>query len=110
MALCAEKSWKTRLLGANLPLEYALQQATDWKPDVIGLSAALSYRLPLLKKYIDDLESLPFHLKVIVGGRLAGIHGLSKFTSKETAIFDNLHTLNQWLDPSREEVEVDGAS
>ncbi|WP_081704636.1 cobalamin B12-binding domain-containing protein [Sediminibacillus terrae] len=109
-ALCSEKGWKTRLLGANLPLEYALQQAAEWEPDVIGLSAALSYRLPLLQGYIDSLENLAFRPQVIVGGRIAGNYNVYKYGSEETAIFDSLHALDQWLDRSRGEVEIDGAS
>lgn len=109
-ALCEEKNWDVRMLGANLPLESALSIAADWQPDVIGLSAALPYRLPILGEYVKELEGLAYKPKVIVGGRLASTYDLYSYTSKDTVIFKQLTDLASWLDDYQEEVKVNGAS
>lgn len=109
-SLCEEKQWDVKLLGANLPLEYALSMAEEWKPDVIGLSASIPYRLPLMREYITELEDLDFHPTVIVGGRLAASYDLYKYASEKTMIFKTLHELDNWLDKYQEEGKVNGAS
>ncbi|WP_077624074.1 cobalamin B12-binding domain-containing protein [Sediminibacillus massiliensis] len=109
-ALCEEKNWDVRLLGANLPLEYAISSAESWEPDVIGLSVALHYRLPVLKRYVKELEALEFSPKVIIGGRLASTYDLYNYCSKETELFKDLYAMDAWLDEYRQEVKVNGAS
>lgn len=108
-SLCEEKQWDVKLLGANLPLEYALSMAKKWKPDIIGLSASIPYRLPLLENYITELEDLEHHPKVIVGGRLASMYDLYKYASEKTMIFKNLFELDHWLDEFHKEGKVNRA-
>ncbi|MFD2628604.1 cobalamin B12-binding domain-containing protein [Oceanobacillus kapialis] len=109
-ALATEKGWNVRQLGADLPLEYTIDSAKKWRPEVIGISATLPYRLPALTEYIKKLEELTWNPKVIVGGRLASIYDLRPYCGKKTTIFTNLYELNDWLDKEQGRVNVDGAS
>ncbi|RCW69800.1 cobalamin B12-binding domain-containing protein [Saliterribacillus persicus] len=109
-ALCQEKNWKVKLLGANLPLEYVISSANKWKPDVIGLSAAIAYRLPVLKQYIETLEELEGKPKVIISGRLASTFDLSNYQSDQTFVLKDLRSFNSWLENYQKGVSVNGAS
>ncbi|WP_226670118.1 B12-binding domain-containing protein [Metabacillus litoralis] len=95
--LFEEYGWKTQLLGANLPLEYALQSASKWKPDVIGLSFSIWYHAEILAKYIQALEDLPHKPVVIVGGRLLSNYDFSSYCSDKTCLFPSLNELKGWL-------------
>jgi 5-methyltetrahydrofolate--homocysteine methyltransferase len=57
-------------LGVDVPAEEFVKQATELKPDVIGMSALLTTTMPSMKTTIDALDAagLRKHIKVIVGG------------------------------------------
>lgn len=95
--LFEEFGWKTKLLGANLPLEYALKAADKWQPSVIGLSFSIWYHAEILKTYIKALEDLPHQPTVIVGGRLLSTYDFTSHCSSKTKLFPSLTELQGWL-------------
>lgn len=95
--LFEEHGWNTRLLGANLPLEYAVKAANKWKPSVIGLSFSIWYHADVLKTYIKVLEALPHQPTVIVGGRLLSNYDFTSHCSNKTKLFPSLNELQGWL-------------
>ncbi|CDO02488.1 methyltransferase cognate corrinoid proteins [Oceanobacillus picturae] len=109
-ALATEKGWNVRQLGADLPLEYTIDSAKKWQPEVIGLSAALPYRLTTLSDYVIELEKLSWKPKIVIGGRLASMYDLRSYCGNKSTIFTNLYELNDWLDKEQGCVNVDGAS
>lgn len=94
--------YKTKLFGANLPLEYALKTAADWQPDVIGLSFSLRKHAHRLNHYIQELEQLEHSPAVIVGGRLASTINKAEYCSEKTRLFHALTDLDEWLSSSEE--------
>jgi methanogenic corrinoid protein MtbC1 len=62
--------YEVQYLGANVPTASIVQQALDWKPDLIGLSASFAQQLRLVRLVIGKLSE---HLgdarpAVLVGG------------------------------------------
>lgn len=57
-------------LGVDVSPETFIKKAKELKPDVIGLSALLSYSLPMQEKVIEALKEagLRDKIKVIIGG------------------------------------------
>lgn len=98
--LFEEDGWDTLYFGPNLPLEYALKKAADWRPDVVGLSVSIVYNLPQIKEYVKGLASLPNQPKILLGGRLAGKYGASN-ASHGLEIVENLSSLDNWLKAHR---------
>ncbi|WP_234982400.1 cobalamin B12-binding domain-containing protein [Edaphobacillus lindanitolerans] len=92
-----EQGWETRYLGPSLPLEYALDFAKTWRPDVIGLSVGIVYHLPKLKDYAEAFAALPDSPSVLLGGRLAGLYDLRPYCSADTVILRDLPETEQWL-------------
>lgn len=96
-SLFREHGWETRYFGPDLPLEYALQTAEIWKPDVIGLSVSIVYHLPKLQQYVEALASLPGTPAILVGGRLAGMYNLRRHCSGNAVILKDLPETGEWL-------------
>ncbi|ALC92853.1 hypothetical protein AM500_16665 [Bacillus sp. FJAT-18017] len=94
--LFEESGWETRYYGPDLPLEYAVAKAENWKPDVVGISVSIVYNLPIVKDYITSLTSLKQPPKVLVGGRIASKYQSSLSLSK-VEIFEGLTELETWL-------------
>ncbi|WP_409296724.1 B12-binding domain-containing protein [Peribacillus sp. SCS-26] len=92
-----ELGWNTKYFGPNLPLQYALSYARDWRPDVIGMSISIVYNLPQLKKYIEEFCKLPHKPALLVGGRLAGRYELDTHCQDQALIMKDLSSLKQWL-------------
>ncbi|KGX92851.1 hypothetical protein N781_13220 [Pontibacillus halophilus JSM 076056 = DSM 19796] len=92
-----DQGWSVRNLGADLPLEHALHQIKTYKPAVIGLSAALSYRLPKLKEAVAVLRTLEWQPQVVVGGRMAHEHDLKRLLHGQAYIVKDLDELAEWL-------------
>ena len=107
--LFEENGWKTRMMGANLPLEHAISAAEKWKPDVICLSITILYHVPVLKSYVETLESLPFHPKIMVGSRLLSMYDLSPYCTPHTLFMTDYKKLTDWMNDQSEEKEI-GAS
>ncbi|MGP1909820.1 cobalamin B12-binding domain-containing protein [Metabacillus sp. JX24] len=89
--------YQTRLFGASLPLEYALEYAEEWKPDVVGLSFSLRKNSERLSHYIDEIEELDHSPQVIVGGRLVASYDFKNICSSNTQLFSSLSAANDWL-------------
>jgi methanogenic corrinoid protein MtbC1 len=96
--LFEEHGWESRMLGPNLPKEYAAKMAGDWNPDVIGLSITIAYHTSTLSSYIDTLESLPSNPIIMLGGRLTPTMDFSSLCSPNTQILKTLETVDEWLD------------
>ena len=90
-----EKGWVVRYLGPNMPTNHALQQIEDWKPEAVGISAALSYRLPALKQLINKLSELEWKPEIIIGGRVARIYDLEGLETEKVHIIKDLSDLNK---------------
>ncbi|WP_424237885.1 cobalamin B12-binding domain-containing protein [Bhargavaea ginsengi] len=96
-SLFQEQGWETRYFGPSLPLEYALQTAESWKPDVIGLSVSIVYHLPKLKEYTEAFSQLPGSPTVLIGGRLTGMYDLRPYGSANTVILQDLPETERWI-------------
>ncbi|MFC0523817.1 B12-binding domain-containing protein [Pontibacillus salicampi] len=103
-----EYGWKVRYLGPNLPIDHAKQQIDVYKPDVIGISASLSYRLPTLKNVVASLISLNWKPTILLGGRMTKEYDLSAMFANEVLIMDGLETLQYWLE--EEQTKIDATS
>ncbi|WP_163528852.1 cobalamin B12-binding domain-containing protein [Halobacillus ihumii] len=97
-----EKGWQVRYLGPNLPAAHAMKHITRYKPQVIGISAALSYRLPSLKKQLQDYLALDWKPTILIGGRMTRKLGLEEFLSEQVIVIKDLSQLNHWLSEGRE--------
>ncbi|MCA0984558.1 cobalamin-dependent protein [Halobacillus yeomjeoni] len=98
------EGWKVRYLGPNLRLEHSLSQLHKFKPDVIGISAALSYRLSTLKNIIHELAHLDWRPKLLIGGRMAKSYGLSDLESNQVIVIRDLKHLEEWLQEGVESI------
>lgn len=101
-----ENGWHVRYLGPNLPLDHARKQIENFQPDVIGVSAALSYRLPVLKETIESFEDLSWKPITLIGGRMAKEYDLSSFTSDRVLVIKDLDTLRSWLEEERLNIDA----
>lgn len=91
-----EKGWEVRYLGPNLPTNHAIKLFNKWKPDIIGISAALTYRLPALKNSIETFRQLKWEPDILVGGRITKGNDLSSLEGERTHIIKSLKHLNQF--------------
>ena len=62
--------WDVQYLGANVPTTALLQQVSEWKPDLVGLSVSFAQQLRMVKAVIAELDDRlgPARPAVIVGG------------------------------------------
>ncbi|TWT03723.1 B12-binding domain-containing protein [Planomicrobium sp. CPCC 101079] len=97
-----EHGWAVHDMGPNLPLVYALDAAKQLKPDVIGLSAALVSRLPLVKTYMDAFGTLDPKPTVLIGGRAVTLADLSHAEAEGAVVLENLETLQHWIQSRKE--------
>lgn len=98
-----EHGWRVRYLGPDLPIEHSLLQIKKFRPDVIGISAALSYRIPIIKKSIEAFAQLEWKPTIMIGGRLAYKFDLSEFESSQVMVIKNIGHLTHWFKEGREE-------
>ncbi|SFB21880.1 Methanogenic corrinoid protein MtbC1 [Bacillus sp. cl95] len=107
-SLFKENDWDTKYFGPNLPLEYALKSAKEWKPHVIGLSVSIVYHLPKLRNYTNEFSKLSNQPVVLLGGRLTENYDLRPYCSPQTIIMKNLPEMKQWLHeyPSEEKLDA----
>ncbi|QHT47558.1 cobalamin-binding domain protein [Bacillus sp. SB49] len=98
-----EHGWRVRYLGPNLSLQHALVQIEKYRPDVIGISAALSYRLPAIKDLVNHFTMLDWKPFIMIGGRMAGKYDLSQLESDQSMVIKDLNHLNQWFKEGRDE-------
>ncbi|MFC7365992.1 MULTISPECIES: cobalamin B12-binding domain-containing protein [Bhargavaea] len=96
-SLFREQGWETRYFGPSLPLEYALQTAESWKPDIIGLSVSIVYHLPRLQQYVEAFSQLQKKPAILLGGRLTGMYDLRPHCTEDTVILGDLPETERWL-------------
>ncbi|WP_227396899.1 cobalamin B12-binding domain-containing protein [Jeotgalibacillus aurantiacus] len=64
-----EKGYLVRMMGANLPVEYALSMAVNWEPDVMGVSASMIKQGEKVPSYIQRLMERFPSVELLIGGR-----------------------------------------
>jgi methanogenic corrinoid protein MtbC1 len=96
-SLFDEKGYETHYLGPNLPLEYAIEKAELWRPEIICLSISIVYHLPNIKKYVDALAGLPNHPAILIGGRIVNQYDLNPYFSNQSEIMYDLKAAENWL-------------
>lgn len=101
-SLFKEHGWQVQYMGPNLPLDAALDSAKRWQPDVIAMSAALAYRLPVLKVYSEAFQELDFNPSIIIGGRAVASADISKIRTEGTLVVKDLPQLKTWLQTGKE--------
>ncbi|UOQ46009.1 cobalamin B12-binding domain-containing protein [Halobacillus salinarum] len=99
-----DQGWSVRYLGPSLPIEHSLVQINKFRPDVIGLSAALSYRLSTIKDVITRFSRLEWKPLIMVGGRMAKKFDLSGMEAENVIIVKDLNHLNTWFQQGREDI------
>lgn len=99
-----DEGWRVRYLGPNLSMEHSLTQIEKFRPDVIGISAALSYRLPTIKSLLHRFEELEWKPFIMVGGRMARGFNLEEFETDRVLIVKGLDDLDRWFKEGRDEM------
>ncbi|TWT27855.1 B12-binding domain-containing protein [Planomicrobium sp. CPCC 101110] len=105
-----EHGWVVYDMGPNLPLVHAMDAAEQLKPDVIGLSAALVSRLPLVKSYMDAFGILDPKPAVLIGGRAVTLADLSDAKAEGAVVLESLETLQNWIRSRKERNHETSAS
>lgn len=105
-SLLVEKGWNVKFYGPDLPLEYAIDTAREWEPDLVGLSVTISYHLPQLQKYTESFSALLKKPDMLIGGRLAGKYDLSPYCMEGSLIIQDIGQLNEWLEREISKVQV----
>jgi methanogenic corrinoid protein MtbC1 len=64
------EGWDTYFLGANMPVQDLLQFVASRRPDVLALSATVSYHVQALQRIIESARAHPdcSSVRIIVGG------------------------------------------
>ncbi|MGH2317172.1 cobalamin B12-binding domain-containing protein [Planococcus sp. SE5232] len=101
-SLFKENGWEVQYLGPNLPLDAAIDSANRWQPEVIALSAALAYRLPILKEYAVAFRALDFKPTIILGGRAVSLANWPASEPEGTIIVKELDQLKKWIQTGKE--------
>lgn len=96
--LFQQGGFETRFLGPNLPLHHAIHFATEWKPQVVGISVALAYQLPQLELYTDAFVQIDPNTSVLVGGRLTTKYHLASYCHPKTDILENTSDVVQFVE------------
>lgn len=73
--------WRVIYLGANVPIDDLVQAVSFYRPNLLGLSVALTSQLPVLKATIETVrqngQEVP--VKILVGGcALVGLEDLGR--------------------------------
>lgn len=95
--LFREHGWHVDYMGPDLPLSDALSHAEKTRPDVIGMSTALPYRLTALQKAVASFEKTAASSQVILGGRTAVRHNVHSLFSDNVLILSSLRELDHWI-------------
>ncbi|RDY70895.1 cobalamin-binding domain protein [Halobacillus trueperi] len=98
-----EHGWRVRYLGPALPMEHSFTQIEKYRPDVIGISAALPYRLKTIKMVLEHFAELDWNPLIMIGGRLAKEYNLKEFESDQVMVVKDLGDLKRWFNEGREE-------
>ena len=49
--------WDVQYLGANVPTESLVEQVTNWRPELLGLSVSFASQIPVAKAVIQTLKN-----------------------------------------------------
>jgi methanogenic corrinoid protein MtbC1 len=109
-SLFRENGWSVKYLGPNMPLSHAVEAATRWQPDVIALSAALVYRLPTIKAYINEFLALEPQPTVVFGGRAVSKASMAALQEQGAIVIKDLDQLERWLTMGEEPQDEYGIS
>lgn len=60
--------WDSQFLGANTPIKELLRLTDEMSPDLIALSVAVSFNLPVLKSTVEAIQTEFGSLDIFVGG------------------------------------------
>lgn len=101
-SLFREHDWSVNYLGPNMPLDHAMEAANRWQPDAIALSAALVYRVPTLKAYINKFKELAHAPAIIVGGRAAAFESSRILIEEGAILVKDLEQLEHWIKTGEE--------
>ncbi|CEG22168.1 B12 binding domain protein [Planococcus massiliensis] len=101
-SLFREHDWSVNYLGPNMPLDHAMEAANRWQPDAIALSAALVYRMPTLKAYINKFKELAHAPAIIVGGRAAAFESSRILIEEGAILVKDLEQLEHWIKTGEE--------
>ncbi len=63
------EGWQSVYLGANTPVYSILSAVEERKPDVLALSATMTFHVPEIEDIITQVRSSGHNPKIIVGGR-----------------------------------------
>ncbi len=61
-------------LGANVAVSSVVEEVSTTKPDVLGLSATMSFSLPALVQTVQAVREVKPSLPILVGGQLSEFH------------------------------------
>ncbi|MFO7840391.1 MAG: cobalamin-dependent protein [Desulfosalsimonadaceae bacterium] len=78
------QGWDAHFLGANTPVADMLAHIQEVKPDLVGLSLAVSFNVPHLQSSIEQIRANFRDLDLLVGGqafRREGTEFLNQYTA-----------------------------
>lgn len=96
-----ERGWEVRNYGANLPIDYAMITAFQWKPQVIGISVSLLSNLPRVYEYIEAIQKLTHGPTVLIGGRIAYQYISNDRLPDNVRVVQHILELHDWLHVGR---------
>ncbi|WP_280771883.1 cobalamin B12-binding domain-containing protein [Salipaludibacillus daqingensis] len=110
--LFREKHWNVKYYQSNLPIDHVLKEVERWKPNVIGLSFSLAYRIDELTDYLKAFSKLEDKPEVLVGGRLIKNYDFSSIGPPQTTFIQDLDELQIWFNKDKQtrRDEFDGTS
>lgn len=62
------EGWDSYFIGANTPLRDLLKTISEKKVDLVALSVTMTYNLPELKEYVQEIHKNLSNVKIMVGG------------------------------------------
>ncbi|PRO64436.1 cobalamin B12-binding domain-containing protein [Alkalicoccus urumqiensis] len=110
--LFREKNWNVKFMQSDLPSEEVMKEIRRWKPDVVGLSFSLSYRVEELTTFLRECSEANPEMEVLVGGRLVSQYDFSAVGQLSTSFVRSIDGAAEWLseyDNGRRD-EVNGKS
>ncbi|SDJ62095.1 cobalamin B12-binding domain-containing protein [Salimicrobium halophilum] len=100
--LFREQGWDARFLGAGMPNDHVLSQIEKYQPDVVCVSASLSYRVPALKEIIRIIEETVPGSYILVGGRIVQKYGMKEWNTSRVDTLGSLAEIKGWLNKEKE--------
>ncbi|SIS43599.1 cobalamin B12-binding domain-containing protein [Salimicrobium flavidum] len=102
--LFREEGWEARFLGSGVPNDHVLAQIEKFQPEVICVSASLSYRVPSLQKIIRILRERIPEAFILIGGRIVKNYGREEWNESRVQTLRTLPEIKDWLIREKEGV------